>query len=1200
MNHSSGTTADDELSGEDAALAERAAALAERLKRGEAVGLDDCGDEELRNLMPTIRMMASWSQQPSEIVELGHIGDFRVVRELGRGGMGIVYEAIQVSLGRRVALKILRGSAALDPKSLRRFQVEAQAAASLRHPHIVPVFAYGSENGIAYYAMQYIECDDLARIMSAQRQGEGTASQRGEDGLVATRKPLLDRGSSFQRDVARLARQAATALEHAHAHDVLHRDVKPSNLLIDEKGDIWITDFGLASMSGSHDLTQTGEALGTPRYMSPEQAEGRRTPLDGRTDIYSLGATLYEILTLAPPFRGDDRLDLLRRIALEDPIPPRKIDPTISVDLETIVLKAMAKAPADRYATAADLADDLSRFLDDRPIRARRPSLLNRAGKWIRRHRTLMTAAGATGLVLTFALAAAAFEYTVWLRRHSAALEKEVARANRNADLANRHRRLANRHLHAAQLRLASAAIDNGQLERAQDILHDQVASAAEDDPRDFAWHVLWKRATNQIAPLYGHQRDVRALAMSPDGRMLASGDKIGTIWLWDLRSGSAICELKGHALPISRLVFSGDGSLLASAADASGHAPTEVFVWEAATGRELARLEDLDSLIEAVPVFMRDAPALRVLATPRESADRQVPTREIRTYDLAYGASRLVLRSTWRSDDYPCLSSAGQVVTIPRVQPPERDRRRAQDTQIGQWKLPKDAALPGGPVLTALTPDGRMIAAASGNNVVSCRESSTGKEVLRYTSESPLRLLALTADGSTLAAACESGIVELRSLATGRKVTLLIGPAGRKKRDVRLAFSPDGSRIATGEWGIPGGATPVSIWNVNTGERLAEYPGHRDWPADLLFAADGRSLVIAAGPTIRRWFLAGDSEPIRLAGHKDEAWSVAFAPDGGLLASGSDDDDPETIKLWDPASGKLIRAWYGGPGTTAALAFSPDGCVLASAHLQAHDNIRLWEVATGNRLAELAGHTGRARTLAFHPGGKLLASGGSDKTIRLWDVENRKSLAEWNGHGDTIQKLVFAPDGEQLASASADGTVRFWDVEHGPILRRLTGPEKFTAVEFSPDGRTLAGADEDGSITLWNAATGAQRCVLRDEVRVLRALAFSPDSRILAVGGEGGPVRLWDVLTAQELHSLPESSVHVHSLAFAPDGSSLAYASHDGAVRIYETDLTRRDARRGGPEFREPEPGRPSRRNPRTERGRHTGSGNPADRDAR
>ena len=551
--------------------------------------------------------------------------------------------------------------------------------------------------------------------------------------------------------------------------------------------------------------------------------------------------------------------------------------------------------------------------------------------------------------------------------------------------------------------------------------------------------------------------------------------------------------------------------------------------------------------------------PSLRLHTSWRESVNgewRESAIREIRTYDLSHGPSRLVLRSSWRSQDYTCLTGAGQIVTFTSAPLPEQDRWTLKDAETGHIEWAFDSARLGVRVLTAFTPDGRIVAAAFGNNTVSCRESSTGRELFRYTSESPLRALALSTDGRTLVAACESGVVELRSLATGRRVALSISDVPRQNPSLHLAFSPDGTRLATTEWAIPGGATPVTIWDVDTGKRLGQYPGHRDRAADLLFAADGRSLVIAAGPTIRCWFLEAESEPPPLAGHKDEAWAVAFAPDGELLASGSDDDEPETIKLWDPKSGRLIRGWYGGPGTTASLAFSPDGRILASAHLAKQDNVRLWDVATGKRLATLSGHTARARTLAFHPHGKLLASAGSDKTIRLWDVEERSCLRALNGHDDTIQQLVFAPDGTQLASAASDGTVRLWDFAQGRILRTLAGPEKFTSVEFSPDGRTLAGADEDGSITLWDAATGAQRGLLRDEVRVLRALAFSPDSRILASAGETGPIRLWDVLTAQELHSLPDYSGHVHSLAFAPDGSSLAYSSHDGAVGICRTDL--------------------------------------------
>jgi eukaryotic-like serine/threonine-protein kinase len=1180
---------DDVMMGEDAALAERAAALAERLTRGEEVGVDDCDGEELRNLLPTIRMMAGWSEQTPIKSDPNHLGDFRIIRELGRGGMGIVYEALQMSLGRRVALKVLQDSAALDPRCLQRFQVEAQAAASLRHPHIVPVFATGSENGIAYYAMQYIECRDLARIIKELRRDNSVAATRAIGYKLAPRKPLFDQSDTFERDVARLARQAALALEHAHANDVLHRDVKPSNLLIDEKGHLWITDFGLARIRGSLDLTQTGEAIGTPRYMSPEQALGRRSPLDCRTDVYSLGATLYEILTLATPFPGDDRLDLLRRITQESPIPPRKIDPRVPADLETIVLKAMAKVPADRYATAADLAADLGRFLDNLPIRARRPSLPVRAGKWMLRHRKLMATAGAMGLLLAIASAAAVFKYTLLLRHNGAVLKAEADRGNLNADIANRHQRLYSRLLHAAQLRLASQAIENGQLERGQDLLHDEVKNPSEDDSRDFAWHVLWERATRQILPLFGHERDVTALSMSPDGRTLASGDKVGMARLWDLRTGSPIGVLKGHDLAISRLVFSADGSLLASAADTEGHSPCEVMLWETATGRKLARIEGLDDCFSAVPIFLRNEPALRLQTSWRESVNgewRESAIREVRTYDLRHGPAPLVLRSSLRSQDHACLTDAGQIVTFKSAPLRESDRWTLQDAKTGQIEWAFDSGRFGGGVLTATTPDGCVMAAAFGNNTVSCRDSSTGKELFRYTSESPLRALALSSDGRTLVAACESGVVEVRSLATGRRVALSISDVPRQKPILHLAFSPDGTKLATTEWAVPGGATPVTIWDVDTGKRLGEYPGHRDRAADLHFAADGRSLAIAAGPTIRCWFLEAESGPPPLAGHHDEAWSVAFSADGDLLASGSDDDDSQTIKLWDPRSGRPIRGWHGGEGTTAALAFSPDARILASAHLTSRpDNVRLWDVATGTRLATLAGHTARARTLAFSPDGSLLASAGSDKTIRLWDVEARSCVRELHGHDGTIQHLVFAPDGTQLASAASDGTVLIWDFADGRILHTLSGPEKFTAVEYSPDGRTLAAADEDGSITLWDAATWAHRGLLRDEVRVLRALAFSPDNRILASAGETGPIRLWDMLTAQELYSLPDYSGKVHSLAFAPDGTSLAYAGHDGAVGICRSDLASFHTRNGADRARDSEPGRPSRRDTRVER---------------
>jgi serine/threonine protein kinase len=357
------------------------------------------------------------------------LGDFRIVREVGRGGMGIVYEAVQMSLGRRVALKVLPFAAALDAKQLQRFRNEAQAAAQLHHTNIVPVYAVGVERGVHYYAMQLIDGQNLADLVAQLRPGEPAATRnrpapgggaelpptgpevtapaeaapttlRGAAVQLSTQR--ASRSGSFYRTVARLGAQAAEALEHAHQLGVIHRDVKPANLMVDARGNLWVTDFGLAQFHNRAGLTRTGDLLGTLRYMSPEQAAGEGTPLDPRTDVYSLGATLYELLTLEPLFGGGEHGRLLRQILHDEPRPLRAVDRSVPPELETIVLMAVSKNSADRYATAQEFADDLHRFLENKPIRARRPTALQRARKWAQRHPSFV-AASIILLILMFA-----------------------------------------------------------------------------------------------------------------------------------------------------------------------------------------------------------------------------------------------------------------------------------------------------------------------------------------------------------------------------------------------------------------------------------------------------------------------------------------------------------------------------------------------------------------------------------------------------------------------------------------------------------------------------------------------------------------------------------------------------------------------------------------------------------------------------
>jgi serine/threonine protein kinase/Tfp pilus assembly protein PilF len=363
----------------------------------------------------------------------GTLGDFRILREVGRGGMGVVYEAEQISLGRRVALKVLPFASTLDAKQLQRFKNEAQAAAGLHHTNIVPVFATGCERGVHYYAMQFVEGQTLAAVIDELRHAaepppnsEPRPSESGaEVGIKTTAYASLPdglasdptspkaafstepstRSPAYFRGVAQLGVQAAEALEHAHDMGVVHRDVKPANLLVDGRGHLWVTDFGLAHCQSQAGLTMSGDLVGTLRYMSPEQALAKRVMVDHRTDVYSLGVTLYELLTLEPAFNGRDRQELLRQIAFEEPRRPTSHNKALPVELETIVLKAMEKNPAERYATAQELAEDLDRYLRDEPIRAKRPSLVMRLRKWARRHQPVVWSAAAFLLLALITLA---------------------------------------------------------------------------------------------------------------------------------------------------------------------------------------------------------------------------------------------------------------------------------------------------------------------------------------------------------------------------------------------------------------------------------------------------------------------------------------------------------------------------------------------------------------------------------------------------------------------------------------------------------------------------------------------------------------------------------------------------------------------------------------------------------------------------
>ncbi len=1076
---------------------------AERLRAGEetdaVVGEHPEWTARLRRLLPTIRAMEP-DPCPAPAIDMG---DFRTLRVIGRGGMGIVYEAMQISLGRRVALKILPLSHASDPDRLRRFRTEAQAAAALRHPHIVPVHVVGTERGVPYFAMQLIEGRSLAQLVAECRAG-------------ATRPT--------PRDVAELGRQAALALHAAHEQGVVHRDVKPSNLLVDSQGWLWVADFGLALLQQSQGTTATGVLLGTPRYMSPEQVLGDRAVVDHRVDIYALGATLYELLTLRPAFDGEGCVELPRRIVEEEPLPARRIDRSIPRDLETIVLTAMAKEPMERYPTAAALAADLGRFLDDRPIQARPPDLARRLGRWARRHRPAV----ATVAVLVPALLLGSGAVLAWrnalLRQHSS----ELAQAHSRAD---RHERLTRRYAYVTQIRLADQALAAERVVDAQDILDGLRAAPGEEDPRGFEWSFLRDATHREISALARHDGPVLAMAASEDGRTLASAGEDGILVLWDLAGGRERARRRAHDRPVDRLCLSSDGRFIATACRRRSEAePCEIALWDATTGDELGRVGDLDGSAEDL-VFAPSSGLLAVVIRAAVGA---------RTKALAWDVER-------------------------RLEPPSR---RA----LGQ-----------GTANLAYSPDGRYLATSDQSGHLVVTEQATRRIVCESVLNYPFTCLSFSPDGERLAVGSHRGLKTFdveRCEASAEfpmpPTRFAFTPDGRRvaghaaKGDVFIyeyennnrlllrsiysnlhpgpihdsTLSPDGGLLA-----ICGGQVVPTIWETRTGKVLFELRRPTGEVRRVCFSKDGRSLFLACGDgRVRAWhFAPRTASPAQFAGHPAEVWALTYSPDSATLISAADD---HLIRLWDSRTGASTRELRGHEALVSSLAVTADGRRLASA---GYDGVvRLWELAGGRPSRALRGHDGSVRAVTFSPDGRTLASGGTDGTVRVWGSTSGRAERVLVGHRNRVRGVAFDPKGRYLASTGDDRTVRVTDTSTWTERVVLDRPKQGGALAFSPDGSLLITGDDAGEITAWDVGPWSSRTFARTADVPVWGVAFSPDGRTLAAACGDGRVRLLDPVTGELLLTLQGHKSRVNTVAFAPDGRTLASASHDGALRIW------------------------------------------------